>query len=55
MEQIEYPDFEVWEERRLWFENELENKQHPLASYLLSDQATALLVELQSCFCVGAF
>lgn len=55
MEQIEYPDFEIWEERRSWFENELENKQHPLASYDVGDQATALLVELQSCYCVGAF
>ena len=55
MEQIEYPDFEIWEGRKRWFEEELENKQHPLASYDVSDQATALLVELQSCYCVGAF
>ena len=55
MDQLEHPDFETWEERRGWFETELENKQHPLASYLLSDQATALLVELQSCYCAGAF
>lgn len=55
MDQLEPPDFEIWEERRSWFESELENKQHPLASYLLSDQATALLVELQSCYCAGVF
>lgn len=55
MDQLEYPDLETWEDRKTWFENELENKQHPLASYLLSDQATALLVELQSCYCAGAF
>ncbi len=55
MDQLEHPNFELWQERRNWFENELENKQHPLASYLVSDQATALLVELQSCFCAGAF
>jgi len=55
MEQLEYPDFEIWEERRKWFENELESKQHPMASYLVSDQGTALLVELQSCYCAGAF
>ncbi|MBK8713023.1 MAG: hypothetical protein IPL97_14320 [Niastella sp.] len=55
MEQLEHPDFEIWEERNGWFENELENKQHPTASYLVSDQGTALLVELQSCYCAGAF
>ena len=55
MEQLEHPDFEIWEERKGWFENELENKQHPMASYLLSDQGTALLVELQSCYCAGTF
>ncbi|MBK8787026.1 MAG: hypothetical protein IPN43_11180 [Chitinophagaceae bacterium] len=55
MEQLEHPDFEIWEERKGWFENELENKQHPMASYLVSDQGTALLVELQSCYCAGAF
>ena len=55
MDQLEHPDFEIWEERRNWFENELENKRHPMASYLLSDQGTALLVELQSCYCAGTF
>lgn len=55
MEQLDHPDFEIWEERKGWFENELENKQRPMASYVLSDQGTALLVELQSCYCAGAF
>ena len=55
MEQLKHPDFEIWEERKGWFENELESKQHPLASYFVSDQATALLVELQSCYCAGTF
>lgn len=55
MEQLEHPYFEIWEERKGWFENELQSRQHPMASYLLSDQANVLLVELQSCYCVGAF
>ncbi|ULQ52165.1 hypothetical protein [Flavihumibacter fluvii] len=55
MEQLEYPDFKIWSERKQWFENELDKKQHPLANYLISDQASALLVELQACFCLGAF
>jgi hypothetical protein len=55
MDQLEHPDFEIWEERKGWFENELESKQHPMANYLLSDQGTALLVDIQSCYCAGAF
>jgi hypothetical protein len=55
MEQLECPDFEIWAERKRWFESELEGKLHPLASYLISDQGTALLVDIQSCYCAGAF
>jgi hypothetical protein len=55
MDQLEYPDSELWEERKAWFENKLEKGQHSLANYLVSDQATALLIDLQSCFCAGAF
>lgn len=55
MNQLEHPSEQVWEQRRKWFENKLEEKQHPLGSYLVSDQATALLVDLQSCYCSGAW
>ncbi len=55
MEHLEHPDNKVWEDRKEWFENELESAQHPLASYLVSDHATALLVDLQCCFCSGAW
>lgn len=55
MEQLEHPDYKIWEQRKEWIEKELESKQHPMASYLISDQATALMVDLQSCYCVGAF
>ena len=55
MDQIEYPSKKIWEIRQKWFEENLENGQHPLASYLVSDHSTALLVDLQSCYCVGAF
>ena len=55
MKQIEYPDEKLWDKRKNWFEQELEKAQHPLASYFVSDQATALVVDLQSCYSAGAF
>ncbi len=55
MEHLDHPDAEIWEERKLWFEDELERHQHPMASYLISDHATVLIVELQCCYCAGAF
>lgn len=55
MEHLDHPNPNTWEKRKMWFENELESKQHPMTSYLLSDQATALLVDLQSCYCSGSF
>jgi len=55
MDQLENPIAGLWKERKSWFENRLEEGQHPLASYQVSDQATALLIDLQSCFCAGAF
>ena len=55
MQQIDYPDKDIWNDRKLWFEAELNRYQHPLASYTVSDHATALLVELQCCYCAGAF
>jgi len=55
MDQLECPNPDSWEERRAWFERELESKQHPMASYLVSDHATSLLVELQCCYCAGAY
>jgi hypothetical protein len=55
MDQIEFLNEETWKSRQEWFEKTLESGQHPLASYLVSDHATALFIDLQSCYCVGAF
>lgn len=55
MEQLECPTAEVWEQRRQWFEQRLDEAQHPLASYIVSDHATALLVDLQACYCAGTW
>ena len=54
MEQLDCPSLEIWEQRRQWFERCLDEVQHPFANYIVSDHATALLVELQACYCVGA-
>jgi len=55
MEHLDPPDPLIWDERRLWFEE----RQH---AYGLagtrgrpSEQATALLIDLQAAFCVGAW
>ena len=49
MEQLEHPDLEIWEERKGWFENELENNQHPMASYLSGNCLTGRVTDLLLC------
>lgn len=54
MEHLELPSQEVWNSRKEWFENlvlEYEEK----GSHLVSEQACALIAEVESCFCVGAW
>lgn len=54
MEHLEPPSEELWNQRRDWFENQVaEYEGH--ASYLVSEQACALMVEVQSCYCAGAW
>lgn len=54
MEQLDPPDPLLWDERRLWFE-----RRQAAASAegvgRLSEQATALVIDLQACFCAGAW
>jgi len=54
MEHLEHPSLELWEERREWFENLL-NEHESVGSYFVSEQACALIAEAQSCFCAGAW
>lgn len=54
MEHLEHPDEATWNERREWFENLVEQYQGQ-GSYFVSDQACALIAEVQSCFCAGAW
>lgn len=54
MEQLDLPDRKTWEERNDWI-NSMLFERSERGSYLVSDQATALLVDLQACYCVGAW
>ncbi len=52
---LELPSKESWEARRLWFESLEDSFVNEHASYGLSDQACALVGEVQVAFCVGAW
>ena len=54
MDQIEYPNSETWEARRAWFDAEFDIERRG-GAYVVGEHATALLVDLQSVFCAGAF
>jgi hypothetical protein len=54
MEHLEYPSRQLWEERRHWFEF-LEEETRGEGNYLVSEQASALIAEVQSAFCAGAW
>ena len=54
MEHLERPDELTWEERRLWFE-EQEAAASAAGAQRLSEQACALMVDLQAAFCAGAW
>lgn len=53
MDHLEYPSEIVWESRRSWFESKAEPSND--GGYLLSEQACALVADLQSAFCIGAW
>lgn len=54
MDQLEHPDERLWNERREWFE-ELFDIEKKGGSYLVSEHALGLLVDLQATYCAGAF
>ena len=54
MEQLEPPDETLWDDRRLWFE--WREAAHGRAGAAApSEQACALMIDLQAAFCVGAW
>lgn len=54
MEQLEYPDETAWQDRRDWFE-ETQAGYAKHGSRRPSEQALALMVDLQAVFCIGAW
>jgi len=56
MKHLDWPSFEEWEERRCWFENKNEEFMgEGMVGYSVSEQACALIAEVQSVFCAGAW
>lgn len=54
MEHLDHPSADTWERRRQWFEAHI-FKYEEKGSYLVGEQASALISEVQSCFCAGAW
>lgn len=50
---LEHPSQEIWDSRRSWFEQRAEPPEN--GGYLLSEQACALIADLQCAFCAGAW
>jgi hypothetical protein len=51
---LEHPTYELWEERRRWFQ-QVEEDARGQGSYLVSEQASALAADVQAAFCAGAW
>jgi hypothetical protein len=54
MDHLDHPTEQIWDERRNWFEAQ-EAEFRGGGSYIVSEQACALIVETQSVFCAGAW
>jgi len=51
---LEYPSKELWESRHRWFE-EVSESYAGKGAYIVSEQACALIGEVQTAFCAGAW
>ena len=54
MEQLDPPSEQDWDDRRLWFEEEQAQAAEGGVGRL-SEQGAAMMVELQCCYCAGAW
>lgn len=54
MDWLEHPNRKSWESRQRWFEEKGESYQG-VGSYFVSEQACALIGEVQTAFCAGAW
>lgn len=55
MDHLDHPPHDVWNTRREWFETLVIENGETAVSDLTGTQASALLFELQCCFCAGAW
>ena len=54
MNWLEIPNREAWQRRQQWFD-ELGDSIQGKGSYFVSEQACALIGEVRTCFCAGAW
>ena len=54
MEQLDLPSQQDWDERSAWF-RDLEAERSASGAPFLSEQACALMIDLQAVFCAGAW
>jgi hypothetical protein len=54
MDLFDFPDKDIWNKRRQWLNDELENAETGLV-YSVSDHSTALFMDMQIAFCSGAW
>ena len=54
MDLFDYPRKEIWQQRRTWLDNELEQAETGF-SYLVSDHSTAIFMDMQIAYCSGAW
>lgn len=50
---MNFPNRNLWEKRNKWIENEIENSMKN--GHSVSDHAAALFLDLQACYCIGAW
>jgi len=55
MEHLDYPDLDTWEDRKRWFEELEAERSQGGAARSLSEQACALMLDLQAVYCAGAW
>ncbi len=50
---LDFPDKDLWQQRYDWVDKELDDALR--GTTIVSDHATALFMELQACYCIGAW
>lgn len=53
MELLEFPKSELWNKRNEWIESEIVSAEKGV--HLVSEHAASLFIDLQACYCIGAW